>query len=84
MLTQQEKVIYIYIQAFPGVMRGISRARGRTFRQITKVTDVEKGILCRKREWQLARYVGKNPRTTLKTLANDLTKSGIGIEEDSL
>ena len=66
-----------HFQVSWGSTRGISRARGRALRQITRVTDAKKSILSRKIEWQLARYVAKNPRTTLKTLANDLTKSGI-------
>ena len=48
------------------------------------MTDVEKGILFRKIERQLARYVAKNPRTTLKTLANDLTKSGIEVSRKTV
>ena len=54
----------------------MSRTRGRALQQITKVTGVEKGILSRKLEKQLARYVAKNPKTTSKTLRNDLTKYG--------
>ena len=62
-----------------GSIRGISRARGRALRQITRVTDEKKSILSRKIEWQLARYVAKNPKTNLKTLTNDLTKSAIEV-----
>ena len=44
---------------------------------MTKVTGVENSILSRKIERQLAGYAAKNPTTSLKTLANDLAKSGI-------
>ena len=35
-------------------------------------------------ERQLARYVAKNPRTTLKTLTNDLTKSGLEVSRKTV
>ena len=64
-----------HCQASWGSVRGISRTRGKALQQITKMTGVEKDILSRKMERQLAKYVARNPRTTLKTLTNDLTKS---------
>ena len=70
----------MYIQAFPGVMRQYKRhiqSQREGPPANNKGDRCEKSILSRKIEWQLARYVAKNPRTTLKTLANDLTKSGI-------
>ena len=45
---------------------------------------MEKGIFFRKMERQLAGYVAKNPKTTLKTLTNDLTKSGIEVSRKTV